>query len=205
MRTFLSTLAAALGLAVPAMAQEEEPAVERVVVKLDPLKFVGVTDENEEQRLWNELMKYKFWGTDSIRTKDRFHVEEPSGYTGTAKGGIFFEGTDHTLGGPILSGKALNAGNTANDKFIKGPVYANDLMLADNWKNSWGQSYDGIYCFTGNVVLNTPNMQQNRRDYVNLLRDFVALVHEEDLANGKKRGKVYADWGNLNGLMDDEK
>ena len=195
----------ALGLAVPAMAQEEEPAVERVVVKLDPLKFVGVTDENEEQRLWNELMKYKFWGTDSIRTKDRFHVEEPSGYTGTAKGGIFFEGTDHTLGGPILSGKALNAGNTANDKFIKGPVYANDLMLADNWKNSWGQSYDGIYCFTGNVVLNTPNMQQNRRDYVNLLRDFVALVHEEDLANGKKRGKVYADWENLNGLMDDEK
>ena len=61
LRTVLSTVVTALGYAVPASAQEDEPEVERVVIKLEPLKFAGVTDENEAQRLWNELMKYKLW------------------------------------------------------------------------------------------------------------------------------------------------
>ena len=201
--TILGSVFMALGFAVPASAQTTEPDVERVVITLDPLQFTGVADEDEGQKLWNELMKYKFWGTDSMRTKDDFRVEEASGYTGTAKGGVFFEGENHTLGGPILSGKDLNLGSSKNDKFIKGPVYANDLKFADNWKRSWGQSFDGIYCFTGKVVIGVPNINQNRNDYVTLLSDFVALVHEEDLANGKKRGKVYADWGN--DLTDAEK
>lgn len=202
-RTILGSFLLAFGYVVPASAQSTEPAVERVVITLDPLQFTGVTDEDEGQKLWNELMKYKFWGTDSIRTKDRFHVEEASGYTGTAKGGIFFEGENHTLGGPILSGKDLNLGSSKNDKFIKGPVYANDLKFADNWKSSWGQSFDGIYCFTGKVAINMPNENQNRSEYVNVLSGFVELVHREDLANGKKRGRVYADWGN--NLTDAEK
>ena len=188
---------------MPASAQTTEPDVERVVITLDPLSFTGTTNEDEGQKLWNELMKYKFWGTDSMRTKDDFRVEEASGYTGTAKGGVFFEGENHTLGGPILSGKDLNLGSSKNDKFIKGPVYANDLKFADNWKSSWGQSFDGIYCFTGKVAINTPNENQNRSEYVNVLSGFVELVHREDLANGKKRGRVYADWGN--NLTDAEK
>lgn len=202
-RTVLGSFLLAFGYIVPASAQSTEPAVERVVITLDPLQFTGVTDEDEGQKLWNELMKYKFWGTDSMRTKDDFRVEEASGYTGTAKGGVFFEGENHTLGGPILSGKDLNLGSSKNDKFIKGPVYANDLKFADNWKSSWGQSFDGIYCFTGKVAINMPNENQNRSEYVNVLSGFVELVHREDLANGKKRGRVYADWGN--NLTDAEK
>ena len=68
-RIMLSTLVVALGV-LPAAAQEDEPAVERDTVLMSPLYFVVddavVTDENENQRLWNELMKYKLWGTDSV-------------------------------------------------------------------------------------------------------------------------------------------
>ena len=45
LRTVLSTVSAVLGLAVYSSAAEEEPAVERVVIKLEPLKFVGVADK----------------------------------------------------------------------------------------------------------------------------------------------------------------
>ena len=67
LRTVLSTVAAALGLAAPALAQNasDEPAIERDTVLLSPLYFVKngtvITDENESQGLWNDLMKYKLW------------------------------------------------------------------------------------------------------------------------------------------------
>ena len=139
LRTFLSTLAAALGLAVPAMAQtEEEPAIERDTVKLDPLYFIedgsAVTDEIKGQRLWNELMKYKLWGTDSvIFNKGGFRVAETSGYTGTAKGKVMFYNGGHTLGGPIVSGNDLDfgyyGGGANGDTLLKGPVRAGWLTL----------------------------------------------------------------------------
>ena len=86
LRTILSTLAAALGLAVPAMADDDDlPEVERDTVLLSPLHFekdgAAVTDETQNQYLWNELMKYKLWGTDSvIFNKEFFRIAEPSGY-----------------------------------------------------------------------------------------------------------------------------
>ena len=102
LRTFLSTVVAAMGLAVPVSA-EDEPAVERDIIKLEPLYFQGATTEAENQKLWNELMKYKLWGTESFSTKEEFKIEEPSGYTGTANGDIWFKEHSHTLGGPIVS------------------------------------------------------------------------------------------------------
>ena len=87
LRTFLSTVVAAMGLAVPVSA-EDEPAVERDIIKLEPLYFQGATTEAENQKLWNELMKYKLWGPESFSTKEEFKIEEPSGYTGTANGDI---------------------------------------------------------------------------------------------------------------------
>ncbi|WP_405323108.1 cadherin domain-containing protein [Fibrobacter sp.] len=188
LRTFLSTVVAAMGLAVPVSA-EDEPAVERDIIKLDPLYFQGVTTEAENQKLWNELMKYKLWGTESFSTKEEFKIEEPSGYTGTANGDIWFKEHTHTLGGPIVSAQNLNfqAGNTDHDKFIKGPVYAKDLKLPDNWNNGRDQSYEGIYCFEGKIEFDIPNLTEKRDDYIKVLSQYVEVIHN----NG---GQIYADW-----------
>ena len=196
MRTFLSTLAAALGLAVPAMAQtEEEPAVERDTVKLDPLYFVengsAVTDETEGQRLWNELMKYKLWATDSIFfNKEAFKIEEPSGYTGTANGKLIFNNGHHTLGGPIVAGGDLQFSypgmGADNDSLLNGPVRAGWLVLP-GWYNATNVEYKGTYCFEHQIYFDSPDRTNDLGNATNVAKRFIANVH-------KSGGKIYADW-----------
>ena len=202
LRTVLSTVSTALGLAVPALAQGEEPAVERDTVLMDPLYFVvdgsAVNDENENQRLWNELMKYKLWGTDSvIFNKGGFRIAEPSGYTGTAKGKVMFYNGGHTLGGPIISGNDLDfgyyGGGADGDTLLKGPVRAGWLTLT-NWYNAPNARYEGIYCFDGQIYFPAPDRFTNPNrgglnegDAVNVTKRFIANVH-------KSGGKIYADW-----------
>ena len=192
LRTVLSTVSAVLGLAVYSSAAEEEPAVERVVIKLEPLKFVGVDDEEQGQKLWNELMKYKLWGTDSVVfNKEDFKIEEPSGYTGTANNKVIFNNGKHTLGGPIVSGGDLQfsypGSSVSNDHLIKGPVHANWLVLAASY-NAENTSYEGDYCFEGNVYFDAPDRHTNpygqASDAVN---KFIENIH-------KTGGHIYADW-----------
>ena len=201
-RTILGSFLLAFGYVVPASAQSTEPAVERDTVLMDPLYFVvdgvAVTDETENQRLWNELMKYKLWGTDSvIFNKGGFRIAEPSGYTGTAKGDVMFYNGGHTLGGPIVSGNNLdfgyNGGGAEADTLFKGPVRASWLKLA-NWYNATDAKYEGIYCFDGQIDFPGPNRltnpnrnAYNEGDAVTVTKRFIANVH-------KSGGKIYADW-----------
>ncbi len=206
LRTVLSTVAAALGLATPTLAQDasDEPAVERDTVLLSPLYFekdgAAVTDETENQRLWNELMKYKLWGTDSvIFNKGGFRIAEPSGYTGTAKGKVMFYNGGHTLGGPIISGNDLDfgyyGGGADGDTLLKGPVRAGWLTLT-NWYDAPNAKYEGIYCFDGQIYFpgpdrfTNPNRNENEHregDAVDVTKRFITNVH-------KGGGKIYADW-----------
>lgn len=186
LKAVLGTVFAALGFSVPAAA-EEEPAVEREIVKLDPLHFAGTSasDEETNQKLWTELMKYKLWGTDSIVfAKPKFSIREPSGYTGSAKGAITFKTEDHALGGPILPGGNLRfvEGSASNDTFIQGLVRADSLILPD-WYSPSDASLGAIFCFKHQVFM-APNGQGRETDWVNR---FIANVH-------KAGGKVYADW-----------
>ena len=195
MRTFLSTLAAALGLAVPAMAQtEEEPAVEREIVELGPLYFEGVDPANEEenQRLWNELMKYKLWGTDTVIFNNiHFKIEETSGYTGTAKDKVIFNFGDHTLGGPIISGTDLqfsypNSG-ADNDSLLGGPVRAGWLVLP-GWYGYTNVKYEGVYCFEHQIYFKEPDrFAADVSAATTIAKNFIKNVH-------KSGGKIYADW-----------
>ena len=100
---------------------DDLPDKNTIIVNLAPLKFVyndaTVTDEGDNQELWNSLMKYKFWGTgEVVFDKAGVVIKEPSGYTGTAgkkislgggqetSGAVVFNSNNYTLGGPIISG-----------------------------------------------------------------------------------------------------
>ena len=203
LRTVLSTVATALGLAAPALAQNasDEPAIERDTVLLSPLYFVKngtvITDENESQGLWNDLMKYKLWGTESvIFNKGNFRIAEPSGYTGTASGDIVFNTNNHTLGGPIVSGRDLifAMGDATRDSLIGGSIYARNLNLP-GWYKASDARYDGNICFEGPIIFNSPDKDTQTGDYVWTLNRFIENAHNEikDDVN-RKEGKVYADW-----------
>ena len=215
LRTVLSTVSAVLGLAVCASAADE-PEVARVVVKLDPLQFSGVTDEEQGQKLWNDLMKYKLWGTQTIIfNKHDFKIAETSGYTGTGVGDIVFNDWGHTLGGPIVSGRNLvfAKGNAAQDSLIGGSIYAKELHLADWYKVSDAR-YDGNICFEGGIFFESPNKETQFNDYVATLNLFIDNAHRQILGDSRrKEGKVYANWAkdlsnpsvvNLDGVFSDD-
>lgn len=202
LRTVLSTVAAVLGLAVSASAQTTEPAVDRVVITLDPLYFedggVRITDENEGQKLWNRLLKYKLWGTETIIfNKHDFRIAETSGYTGTAKGDITFNDYGHTLGGPIVSGRDIifASGSAEKDSLIGGSIYARKLYLPDNYKIE-DSRFDGNICFEGDIVFSTPNKNGQPWEYdewINTLNRFIGNAHRNN-DRKQKKGMVYADW-----------
>ena len=169
---------------------------ETVIVKLDPLHFeingVTVTDEDENQSLWNRLMKYKLWGTDSIVfNKEGFRISETNGYTGTAKGNVIFNNGNHTLGGPIISGGDLQISypgmGANNDSLLKGPVRAGWLILS-GWYNAEDVRYEGVYCFEKQVYFDSPDRTTNPSGYASeVVNRFIANIH-------KTGGKIYADW-----------
>ena len=137
-RTFLGSFLLAFGYVVPASAQTTEPAVERDTILMSPLYFesvgTGILNEAENQKIWNELMKYKLWGTDSVVfAKPKFSIHETSGYTGTAKNQVIFFTETHSLGGPIVSGSnvLVLAGSASNDTLIDGLVRADSLILPE--------------------------------------------------------------------------
>lgn len=219
MRTVLSTVMTALGMAVPAMAQEDVPEVERIVVKLDPLQFSGVTDEDQGQKLWNDLMKYKLWGTQTIIfNKHDFKIAETSGYTGTAVGDVVFNDYGHTLGGPIVSGRDLifAKGAATEDSLIGGSIYARKLYLPDNYKVE-NSRYDGNICFEDDIVFSAPDKNGAEWEYyewINTLNRFIENAHRAILNDDRrKEGKVYANWAkdlsnpsavNLDGVFSDD-
>lgn len=197
--TILGSLLLAFGYVVPASAQSTEPAVERVVVTLDPLYFedggARITDEDEGQKLWNRLMKYKLWGTNEVVfNKHDFRIAETSGYTGTAKGDIIFNDYGHTLGGPIVSGRDIifAKGDAKQDSLIGGSIYARNLYLSDWYKVSDAR-YDGNICFEGSINFGMPDRNSQLTDYVWTLNRFIENAHSGNGAKQKK-GMVFADW-----------
>lgn len=219
LRTVLSTVVTALGLAVPASADDDVPEVERVIVKLDPLQFAGVTDEDQGQKLWNDLMKYKLWGTQTIIfNKHDFKIAETSGYTGTAVGDVVFNDYGHTLGGPIVSGRDLifAKGAATDDSLIGGSIYARKLYLPDNYKVE-SSRYDGNICFEDDIVFSAPNKDGadwEYQEWINTLNRFIENAHRQILNDDRrKEGKVYANWAknlsnpsavNLDGVFSDD-
>ena len=122
-----------------------------------PLYFndVSTLDTATQNRYWDNLMKYKLWGTTGINLTDEGEVilEDVTGYSGTASGDIKF-GHDYSLGGPILSGGIVEFRHFSGANMLEGPLRS----LKGAKYPAWSQTdlktarFDGPYCINGKIT-----------------------------------------------------
>ena len=122
-----------------------------------PLYFndVSTLDTATQNRYWDNLMKYKLWGTTGINLTDEGEVilEDVTGYSGTASGDIKF-GHDYSLGGPILSGGIVEFRHFSGANMLEGPLRS----LKGAKYPAWSQTdlktarFDGPYCINGEIT-----------------------------------------------------
>ena len=173
-------------------SNSEEPAIENELVNLDPFVFHKNNDAAENQRLWNELMKYKLYGKDSIVFhRDSVFIREPSGYIGGSESSLYLRKGNHTLGSPIITGGDISfdygsESSVDKDSILNGPVHARWLVL-NNWYSASSAYYGGTYCFENQIYFDTPDRTSNLEDAAEIANRFIANVH-------KAGGKIYADW-----------
>lgn len=136
-------------------------AVSAYAVNVAPLHFEGVADEFQ-QSYWEDLMKYKLWGTTGIEFDDRHIViDDGNGYTGTASGDFIIDQPHHTLGGTILVGKNLEIDDGKEDTLKVGPVHVlGDLILPGYTTMEDKSRFYGNYCIQGNIQGNYVHWRQ---------------------------------------------
>ncbi len=188
-----------LAIAITATAAicfaQDEPNIEHTTVLMDPLHFeyngTTITEASESQRLWNELLKYKLWGTKSVSFKKAgVRINEPSGYTGSATGKIIINGGNHTLGGPIISGGDVDISYpdfSADADTILGEAIRANMLVLPNSYNPSKVHYGGTYCFEHQIYFDTPDRINDLENATIVAKRFIHNVH----ASG---GKIYADW-----------
>lgn len=103
-----------------------------------PFYFENVQD-TAQQITWNELMKYKLWGTNYFSVGNGVIVPDESGRNGTI-GNLIGTGSETLLGGPIIVTGDINVGNGYT--FPTGPTVANSFTMG-NLNNGY---FGGIVC-----------------------------------------------------------
>jgi len=116
-------------------------------IEPDPLEFDPANSAAEEQRLWDELLKYKLWGRDFLDfAGQNVQLTERAGYTGTM-GDFTMANTNHTVYGVVVVGGDIRNAD-GQDVFDSGYVrIGTDL---DAHSNSHGSTYFRDYtCIHG--------------------------------------------------------
>lgn len=133
------------GLVVSAMAAEADVA---------PLYFTKLgssADENHGAQLerWNQLMKYKLWGTHRLNfANNTVSIADNTGYNGTADGNLTIRYNWHHIGGPTLVGGDFEFIHSEYDSLSMGPVRVlGDLQVSNQSQNQM----EGDWCVQGNV------------------------------------------------------
>lgn len=171
-----------LGLALQTFAVGPEPLF--FIDHIDGTDTIKV-DASQQQAYWDELMKYKMWGTRGISfNKGNVKIGETSGFNGTAKGDVIFSNGQHTIGGPFLVGGNMNFSYPSNnspdkDSLIWGPVRVLGNVGLASWYNAPNSKYEGDYCIQGNGVVSGDENNLNTS-----MTRWVENVH-------KGGGKVY--------------
>lgn len=111
-----------------------------------PFYFDGIP-ESSQKTTWDELMKYKLWGTEYFSVGNGVIVPDESGRNGT-NGNLKGTGSETLLGGPIIVTGDINVGNGYT--FPSGPTVANSFTM--------GNLNEGY--FGGTVCLADTNVSQ---------------------------------------------
>ena len=107
-------------------------AVNVFAVPIEPFYFENAVDQ---EATWDDLMKYKLWGTglDStgqngpvtygvLFSNNKVFINDSNGFSGSARGGLFFTNEAHSLGGPLAFGGGFSTG-TGGDSILNGPSH----------------------------------------------------------------------------------
>ena len=108
-------------------------------------------DSTKNNKYWDNLMKYKMFGTTGITFLGRqVVIPDSSGWFGTAKGDFISLNNWHHVGGPILIGGdiSLESGD-GDDTLSTGPVRVTGSIKSAN-RNGTNVS-NGIHCVKGSV------------------------------------------------------
>ena len=106
-------------------------------------------DSAFQKQRWDELMKYKLWGTHGINVlHGTIIIADNVGYNGTADGDFEMADNNHHFGGPTIVGGSMRFINSANDKITVGPVrVAQDLQVS----GEAGNVMEGNWCVGGTI------------------------------------------------------
>ncbi|WP_298767833.1 cadherin repeat domain-containing protein [uncultured Fibrobacter sp.] len=134
----------------------------------------SVADNPEDQQqYWEDLMKYKLWGSDGLTfNKENVHIADLNGYNGTSTGDISFYNGRHHVGGPLLSGGNFNLSNNGTtsefDTLSGGPMRTLGNMILTDWKFNnnidffrTNNRYEGPFCVNGRVETASSNQYDN--------------------------------------------
>ena len=132
-KNIITKVGLALAMAVPALAAD-----------VAPLYFENVPADSQ-QAYWDNLTKYKIWGTTGISVGNEVMLPDESGWIGSATGGITTTGGRQKLGGPIILGGGISLQD--GTQFTTGPVRATENFTAGN--DNQGHFFAGTICLGG--------------------------------------------------------
>ena len=111
--------------------------------EISPFYFKQGASDSAEKKLWQDLIKYKLWGTgiDTSYTvyingqpvmvttangvvfaNQDIEITDSAGYTGSARGDFILKNDKHRIGGPIAFGGGFS-NNTGTDSILTGPSH----------------------------------------------------------------------------------
>lgn len=106
-------------------------------------------DSLKQEQLWEDLMKYKLWGTHSLNFSNGVvSIADDVGFNGTADGNLSMFSRKHHLGGPTLVGGDFIFTNTDHDTLSAGPVrILGNLQVSTQNENVM----QGDWCVQGSI------------------------------------------------------
>ena len=123
--------------------------------------YFGLTldqySDDEQNALWQELIKYKLWGTG--RSGDPYgvafigqdvQITDSVGYSGSATAGFQMKNIMHSVGGPLAFGGGFS-NEDGQDTIMTGPAhFGGDFNVGSNAVSSDKVVLRGTYCVKGN-------------------------------------------------------
>lgn len=119
-----------------------------MAAKISPLTF---GNDATDDATWKRLVQYKLWATgpQGILIRSNAHIPDSTGFVGSAKGGLEYENTKHSLGGPLIFPGNFTVYDGL-DTIVNGPSRFASMRYStteNNW-TSGGYSIKGKFCLT---------------------------------------------------------